>query len=164
MMVKAARFYVLCLFIIVLFLLVISLFVHVGAWVDESLYVKTGGHILIGALFTNFVVFCLARKESFTRNEFTTSPIWLRVSAIIFVCYGFGVAAWRTVLCSSCGSPDDPLTISAVPFAFEAMSMIVLYSVLWGGSLGATELQKKAGISFFVGAAVLALLLVNRLG
>jgi len=162
MMAKAARFYVLLLFVIDVMLLATSLILHVGVWMGKSpLYDEAAMPILVGALFVNFVVLCLAKERNVWRNEFKACPAWLRWVAIVFGCYGFGVAITQAILRSE--GADNPLTISAVPLAFEALSITVLYSVLWRGSLETPELLKRAGVSFAVVAAVLGLLLVNRL-
>lgn len=160
-MARLARLYVLLLFMVDLMLLATSLVVHAGAWMRKSpLYDKAGMLVLVCALFLNFVVLCLAKERNVWKNEFRACPVWLRVVAIVFGCYGFGVAITQTILRSD--GPDSPLTVSAVPLAFEALSLTVLYSVLWRGSLGASELRRRAGISLAVVSAVVALLLVNR--
>jgi hypothetical protein len=164
MIAKAVRIYVFFIFVVEILLLATSMTIHVDVWLGKSqLYNKAALPVLVGVLFANFLVLCLAKERNVWKNEFSACPIWLRRVAIALGCYGFGVAITQTILRSSSGGPDDPLTISAVPLAFEAMSITVLYSVLWRGSLGATELLKRAAISFaFLGAA-LALLFANRI-
>jgi hypothetical protein len=163
MIARAVRAYVLLLFVADLLLLATSLILHVSVWLGKlPLRDQANMAILLGSLFFNFAVLCLAKERNVWKNEFSACPAWLRWGAALFGCYGFGVAIVQTLLRSE--GPDNSLTISAVPLAFEALSMTVLYSVLWRGSLEAPELRKRAGISFVVVMAVFVLLLANRLG
>jgi hypothetical protein len=165
MMVKIARTYVVVLFLIDLMLLAASLLVHISVWLGmQQLYTKLGLALLVGALIANFVVLCLAKERNVWKNEFKACPAWVRGLAIAFGCYGLGVAIFQTVLLPNAGGPDDPLTVSAIPLAFEALSLTVLYSVLWAGSLPQAELLRRTGISFIAAIVAVAILVANHAG
>lgn len=164
MITRVARFYVLLVFAAELFLLALSLVLHISIWMGESqLYYKVGLTVFVGALLLNFMVLCFARERNIWKNEFKSCPVWLRRITALFACYGVGVLITQILLCSSSEGPLNALTITAFPLAFEALSISVLYSVLWRGSLGTTELMKRAGISLIVAVAAFAFLLTKRL-
>jgi hypothetical protein len=165
MMVKIARAYVAVLFLIDLTLLAASLVLHVSVWLgSRQLYAQSGLAVLVGALIVNFVVLCLAKERNVWKNEFKACPRWVRGMAIAFGCYGFGVAIFQTVLLPNAGGPDAPFTVSAIPLAFEALSLTVLYSVLWTGSLSQAELPRRIGMSFVAAVIAVALLVANHAG
>ncbi len=165
MMVKIARAYVAVLFLIDLALLLISLVLHISVWFGaQELYKHLGLAVLVGTFIVNFVVLCLAKERNVWKNEFKACPKWVRGMAIAFAAYGFGVAIFQTVLLPNASGPDNPLTVSAIPLVFEALSFTVLYSVLWTGSLSQAELPKRTGTSLIAVVIVLAILVANHAG
>jgi hypothetical protein len=165
MMVKIARVYVVVLFLVDLTLLATSLLLHVSVWLGaRQLYARLGLTVLVAALVVNFVVLFLAKERNVWKNEFKACPRWVQGMAIAFGSYGFGVAIFQTVLLPNAGGPDDPFTVSAIPLAFEALSLTVLYSVLWAGSLPQAELPRKTATSFIAAVIALAILVANHAG
>lgn len=165
MIVKIARAYVGVLFVVDMALLATSLVLHFSVWLGaRQFYAQSGLTLLVGTLIVNFVVLCLAKERNVWKNEFKACPRWVRGMAIAFGCYGFGVAIFHTVLLPNAGGPDDPFTVSAIPLAFEALSLTVLYSVLWTGSLSQAELPRKTGASFVAAVIAVAILVANHAG
>ncbi len=165
MMVKIARAYVAVLFVLDVALLAASLVLHISVWLEaRQFYANSGLTLLIGTLIVNFVVLCLAKERNVWKNEFKACPRWVRGMAVALGCYGFGVAIFQTVLLPNAGVPDDTFTVSAIPLAFEALSLTVLYSVLWTDSLPQAELPRRAGTSFVAAVIAVAILVANHAG
>lgn len=126
----------------------------------DRLYAQCGRVLFFSAFGMMLPVVFLAREKNVWKNEFTLCPRWLRIATVAFIVYGVAAATYGAIF-----SPDglaiesNALSGSALPLAFEALALCVLYPVLRSGSVHADELVRRVRNSSIALAAGVAYLL-----
>ena len=125
----------------------------------ERLYAHYGKVLFFSAFGMMLPVPFLAKEKNIWKNEFALCPQWLRVVAVAFIVYGAAAAFY--VAAFSVDGPaieSSALSGSALPLAFEALALCILYPVSRSGSVHADELIRRvrnSSIALAVGAAYL---------
>jgi hypothetical protein len=158
---KAARTYVILLFVLELLLIAVSLLMNVSVWVGWRRFADLYGPVVfMGSLLTAFPIAFLAKERNIWKNEFMSCPIWVRSVALAFGFYGLVTAFCQAVLFSGTGGLEAPLSVAALSLAIDAIPFFVLYAVLradWRRS----EIVNRSGLSFAV-AVVCAVVFISN--
>jgi hypothetical protein len=161
---KLARIYVVLLFVLEGLLFAASLLLHVSLWMGiQRLYANIPESLLVGGLLVAFVTALLAKNRNVWKNEFKSCPVWVRVLTIVLVLYGFISAFVRTVVLPDAGG-SELLTVSGLSLSVDAMSLCILYAVLWTDSEQGAELLKRSRNSFIAAILSSAYLLADHAG
>jgi cellulose synthase/poly-beta-1,6-N-acetylglucosamine synthase-like glycosyltransferase len=107
----------------------------------------------------------LAEDRNIWKHEFKSNPKWLRAATLILMIYAFATS-FLEVLLRADGDPfhAGSLFFTAMPFFFQAMSLCILYSLLWARPLGGKELIRRVRISLIGSAVCLALIASAKSG
>jgi hypothetical protein len=161
---KLARIYVVLLFMLEGLLFAASLLLHVSLLMGiQRLYMNNPESLLVGGLLVAFVTAFLAKDKNVWKNEFKSCPMWIRGLAIVLVLYGFVGALLRTVVLPDAGG-SELLTVSGLSMSIGAMSLCILYAVLYTNSEQGTELLKRSRKSFIAAILSSAYLLADHAG
>jgi hypothetical protein len=166
MMAKLARTYVAVLFAVELLFLVAALLLHISVWIGRRhLFAQSGQAVLVGALLACFVTAFLAKERNVWKNEFKSCPVWVRAVALICALYGVVVAFLETVMFPIAGDdPEGLLAITAMTLGLSALSLCILYSVLWAGPVQEAELVRRSRTSFIAAIVGIVVLAASRAG
>jgi hypothetical protein len=163
-MAKLARIYVVLLFVLEGLLFAASLTLHVSLLMGiQRLYMNIPESLLVGGLLVAFVTAFLAKDRNVWKNEFKSCPVWMQVLTVVFVLYGFIGAFLRTVVLPDAAG-SELLTVSGLSMSIDAMSLCILYAVLWTDSEQGTELLKRSRNSFIAAILSSAYLLADHAG
>jgi len=163
-MAMLARIYVVLLFVLEGLLLAASLLLHFSLWIGiQRLSANIPEGLLVGGLLGGFVTAFLAKDRNVWKNEFKSCPIWVRFLTIMLVLYGFISALVRTVVLPGAGA-SELLTVSGLSLSIEAMSLCILYAVVWTDSEQGAELLKRSRNSFIAAILSSAYLLADHAG
>lgn len=119
--------------------------------------------LLVGGLLVALVTALLAKDRNIWKNEFKCCPVWMRVLTIVLVLYGLISAFLRTVVLPDAGG-SELLTVSGLSMSIDAMSLSILYAVLWTDSEQGAELLKRSRNSFIAAILSSAYLLARHAG
>jgi len=166
LIVRFARGYIALLLGLNILLVLLSLGVHVCVLAGAcKLYEKYGQILFFFAFGLVFPVAFLAKERNVWKNEFRLSPGWLRTAILGLMIYGAIVAGIQVIfLHGDISLQSNALSGSALPFAFEAMPLSILYSLLYSNSVDEAELINRVRNSVIAMAVCVASLLAVRFG
>jgi len=163
-MAQLARIYVLVLFVLEGLLFAASFLLHIGLRIGiGSLYQSIPDSMLGAGLLISVATAFLAKDRNVWKNEFKSCPLWVRLLTIGVVLYGFICVFTLTAF-----FPESQAvglhTISAMSMSITAMSLCLLYAVIWRSSETEAELLKRIRNSFIVATLGSLYLLANNFG
>ena len=166
LIVRLAHGYVTWLLGLNLLLVFVSLVVHVGVLVGAgTLYEKYGQILFFFAFGFVFPAASLAKERNVWRNEFRLSPKWLRTAILGLMIYGAVVAGIQVIfLHGDIALESNALSGSALPLAFEAMPLGILYALVYSNSVDEAELVNRVRNSVIALAVCITFLLAKRFG
>jgi hypothetical protein len=98
-----------------------------------------GGSVAAGVSISTF-----QKSANVWTNEIKNCPRWMRVAFVTLAVYLLAILCIQLIIFPASDSfPDLALTVSAFPLASNALSVCILYSVIWSGSIDEPELIRR---------------------
>ena len=152
------------LFVLETLLFAASLLLHLSVFItgpNES-YARYGlplfrATVIVGIPATAFV------KDGLWKDQIKSCPKWLWKGALTLGVYALLIACAQTIF-SEGTLFEQTLTVSGVPLGFDAISLCVLYSVLWSDYLEKSEVVRRAMHSVALVTLGLIVFLAYRAG
>jgi hypothetical protein len=161
MIARLAYVYISFLLALDLFLISLSVGLSVSALLgSERLYSVLGKIVFFSAFGLMVPVSFLAKDRNVWKNELRVCPRWLKIAVVTLLIYGGAVTSLQVIFLG--GGPDiesNSLSSFSLPFAFEAMPLAILYSLLRSRSVSEEELINRVRISTVALAVCVAFVL-----
>jgi hypothetical protein len=158
--VKAAFFYLRVLMMLEVLLFGASLLVHLSVlFGTERLYINCGDVLFRGSVFIGISVVAFANDVRW-RQQIKTCPSWMWKGALGLGIYSL-IAFVQVILSQHKASSDPTFAFSAIPLAFDAIGICVIYSVV-AQSVVTSELIKRTLQSVLVLAALGIMFCLSR--
>jgi hypothetical protein len=145
MIVRSAYAYVRLLFALELLLFTASFLLHVSVFVmgtTES-YEKFGIPLFRAVVIVGIPVVAFTKDSLRWIDQIKSCHQWMWKGSLILGIYGILIAILQTIFPQGPSFDDQSLTVSGFPLGFEAISICVLYSVLWRGYLEKAEVVRR---------------------
>jgi len=163
MLIRLARAYVYLILVIDLLFLAASVLLFIAVLTRTmNQLLERSEVLLIGALFTPFPAFGLARERNVWKNELRDCPWWLR--AIAIVAFLFSILVILTAIIQSRDGTsllDGRVVFIALEISFNLMSLCIIHSVLSSGALSKAEFLKRVRTSVILLAAWVAIFAIG---
>jgi hypothetical protein len=166
MMVKLARTYVVLVFAVEVLLFAATLLLHVNSWLQTGkTYTEFAEELFVVCFVAALGTAFLAADKDGLKRQFKSCPRWMRSVVVGLLVYAPIVAASsRLLLHNSESGLESLFTIAAIMLALEALSLSVLYAVLWTDCVQNQELVERSRNSFIAIVGLIAYLLARHAG
>ncbi len=158
MVINLSRAYVRLLFGVELVLFSASLLVHVGTYIEgSSVSPVVAAALFRSAVLTGILVAAFLENGRKWVTQIKSCPGWMWRLALSLGVYSLLVVLFEVLYPKGASLADQRLTISAVPIGLDAISICILYSVLWSRSVSELSIVKGArnsAIGLVLGIAV----------
>ena len=160
MIVRSAYAYVRLLFALELLLLVASLLLHLSVFMGaKEPYLGFGAPLFRAMVVVGLPVFAFIKDSLRWVDQIKSCPEWMWKGALSIGVYGL-----LTPFLQALFPQGQSLMWSGFPLGFEAISLCILYSVLWAGYLEQSDVVRRASHSLVIVAVCVIAFLAYRAG
>ena len=158
---RIAVAYVRVLFLLELLLFAASLLLHMSALLGaKKPFANYGLMLFPAAVIVGLPVIAFVKDSLRWVDQIKSCPKWMWKGALAFGVYGVFTLLLQVIFPGGASIDDQTLAVTGFPSGFEAISVCILYSVLWSGYLQKRETVRRALHSIsFVGVGIAAFLL-----
>jgi hypothetical protein len=165
MIYRVACAYVRLLLVLEALLFTLSLSLHVSVLIGAKEPFAEYGAILFGGTVAAWIPVTAFVKDGLRwTDQIQTCPGWMWRTALAIGAYGLVILCLQAIFPEGDSISQQTLTLSGFPLGFDAISLCVLYSVLWSGVLTKSEVAKRTRNSLLMVAFVLIAFLAYRVG
>jgi hypothetical protein len=165
MIYRFAYAYVRLLLVLEALLFTLSLLLHVSVIIGaKKPFAEFGATLITGALIAWIMVTAFVKDGLRWRDQIKSCPGWMWRAALAMGAYGLVILCLQAVFPEGASISEQTLTVSGFPLGFDAISLCVLYSVLWSGYLTKSEVAKRTRNSLLMIALGLVAFLAHRAG
>jgi hypothetical protein len=165
MIYRLAYAYVRLLLVLEVLLFTLSLWLHVSVIIGaKKPFAEFGAELLSGTAVVWIPVAAFVKDGLRWRNQIKTCPGWVWRAALAMGAYGLVILCLQAIFPEGASISDQALTVSGFPLGFDAISLCIIYSVLWSGFLTKSEVAKRTRNSLLMVALGLIAFLAYRAG
>jgi len=165
MIARLADAYVRLLFALEVLVFNTSLSLHVSVLLGAREAFRQCGVLLFVASVIVTVAAAAFIKEGLDwMKQLRSCPTWMWATAVTLWLYSIGTLLLEVVLPQPGPLGERPIVVSGFPIGFEAISLCVIYSVVWRSYLEKSELIKRVGVSITFLAVMILGSLAHRAG
>ena len=137
--------YIKFLFVVELILFAASVCLHVLTMIVgmNAAFQHYGLPLFRGAIVMSIPTVALT-KDGMWQDQIRRCPIWMWKSALGIGLYSLFIACVQVIFAGNASFSEQTLAISGFPLGFEAISLCVIYSVLWSDYLQDTDIVQLA--------------------
>jgi hypothetical protein len=165
MIVRSAYAYVRLLFALELLLLIASSLLHLSIFMGvKGSYAAFGPPLFRSAVIVGFPVLAFVKDSLRWVDQIKSCPKWMWKGALSLGVYALLTPFLQALLPRGPSLSEWSLMDSGFPLGFEAISLCILYSVLWAGYLEKGEVVRRALHSVVIVVVGVIVFLAYRAG
>jgi len=165
MIYRFAYAYVRLLLVLEALLFTLSLSLHVSVLIGaKEPFAEFGAILVRGTVIVWIPVIAFVKDGLRWRDQIKTCPGWMWRTALAMGAYGLVILCLGAIFPEGVSPSEQPLIVSGFPLGFDAISLCVIYSVLWSGFLTKSEVAKLTRNSLLMVAFGLIVYLAYRTG
>jgi hypothetical protein len=139
-----------------------SFLIHVSVLAGATNMFKAYGHILS---FTSILIWVLVaafiKDSPRWTDQIKICPIWMRKTTLVLGVYILSITCLQLIVV---GMDEQSLLESCIPLGVDAFAVCIIYSVLYAGYLGRSELLRRTVGSLAMAALIVITLLAYHAG